>query len=143
MQRVIKKFPVFPLLGGGGFLLQPLYVEDAVSVLTRALESPFENRIYHLAGPSQISLKDMAEIMADSCGRRIKFYSVPLRPLQVFARLWSAVFPNTRLPVKQILELDQHSAFNIEEARRDFGFSPRNFRDGIQTMKGTEALCVG
>ena len=143
MEKLIKCLPLLPLVGGGKFLIQPVYMEDVVTVLMCALESPVVNQSYYLAGPSQISLKEMLEILAASLERRVKFFPLPLKPVQSFARLWAAVFPGTRLPVKQILELDQHSAFDIQETRKDFGFSPRTFREGVSAMRNSEALCVG
>ena len=143
IDRLVKRFPVLPLLGGGKFLIQPVYVDDIVTVLVRALESSFENRTYSLAGPSQIPLKEMIEIIAASSGRNVRFIPVPLKPVQWLVRLWVSIFPGTRFPVKQILELDRHSAFEIEEARRDLGFSPRPFREGVSGMRNSETLCVG
>jgi len=59
MEKMLKVLPVLPLLGGGRFMIQPVYVEDVVPVVVRALEGDRKNRIYHLAGPEQISLKEM------------------------------------------------------------------------------------
>ena len=143
LEKLIKRFPVLPLLGGGRFLIQPVYVDDVVSCLVAALQSPAANQSYYLAGPSQISLKEMLETLAASLGKKVPLIPLPLKPVQTLARAWSGLFPRTRLPVKQILELDQHSAFEIESARKDFGFSPRTFQEGISAMRTQEALCVG
>lgn len=143
MDWLIRRFPYVPLLDGGNFLIQPLYVEDAVEVLMRALESSITDRVYHLAGPVQISLKEMIEVIAESLRKRIRFFSVPLKWAKSLVRVWAFLFPKTRLPVKQILELDRHRAFDIEDARRDFGFDPRPFKEGILAMRGSEALCAG
>ncbi len=142
MERLIRRSPVLPLLGGGGFLIQPVYVIDLAEVLMRALDSPITNKTYYLSGPSQISLKDMLNIIAESLGKKVVLIPIPLKPVQACVRLYSTVFPRTRLPVKQILELDQHSAFDIQDAKNDFGFSPRNFRDGVRAMRKGEPLCV-
>ncbi len=143
MEKLVKHFPVLPLLGGGRFLIQPVYVDDVVSCLMAALQSAVVNQSYYLAGPSQISLKEMLETIAASWGKRVQLIPVPLKPVQILARAWSEIFPRTRLPVKQILELDQHSAFEIDAARKDFGFAPRTFKEGIAAMRSREALCVG
>ncbi len=143
LEKVIQRSPWIPLLGGGIFLIQPLYVEDAVNALIQALESPLKNRVYNLAGPRQISLKEMIESVAETLGKRPRLISVPLKPVQVLAKSWSFFFPNTRLPVKQILELDQHRAFDIEDAKTDLGFRPRPFREGIRAMKARGPVCAG
>ena len=143
MEKMLKVLPVLPLLGGGRFMIQPVYVEDVVPVVVRALEGDRKNRIYHLAGPEQISLKEMIDLLAARLGKKPLLIPVPLKPVQVLTRFWSFLFPGTRLPVKQILELDQHGAFEIEEARSEMGFSPRTFQEGMCAMAAPEALCAG
>lgn len=143
IEKMLKLFPVLPLLGGGKFMIQPVYVADVVCVVIRALEGDFVHRTYNLAGPSQISLKEMIEVISESLGRKPHFLPVPLKPVQTMVRLWSLLFPGTRLPVKQILELDRHLAFDIEPAREDLGFTPRTFHEGIRAMTTSEFLCAG
>ncbi len=142
MERLVQRLPLLPLLGGGQFLIQPVYVKDLVEALVKALDSPVTNKTYYLSGPSQISLKDMLHIIAESLGKKVVLIPVPLKPVQACVRLYSTVFPRTRLPVKQILELDQHSAFDIQDAKNDFGFTPRNFKDGVRAMRRGESICA-
>lgn len=143
MEKILKGLPVLPLLGGGRFMIQPVYIEDVVPVVVRALTGDRINRTYHLAGPEQISLKEMIDLLAVRLGKSPLLIPVPLKPVQVLVRFWSLLFPGTRLPVKQILELDQHGAFEIEEARSEMGFSPRTFQEGVRAMSAPEALCAG
>lgn len=143
MEKMLKSLPVLPLLGGGRFMIQPVYVEDIVPAVVRALEGDRMNRTYNLAGPEQISLKEMVEILAARLGKKPLLVPVPLKPVQAFARFWSLLFPGTHLPVKQILELDQHRAFEIEEARNEMGFNPRVFQEGVRAMAAWEPVCAG
>lgn len=142
IERTLKTLPFVPLLGGGKFLLQPVYVEDVVRVILKAAEGDMINRTYNLAGARQIPLRDMVQVLGERLGKRPRMIPIPLKPVQSLVRIWSSLFPRTRLPVKQIMELDQHRAFEIEEARRDFGFNPRSFREGIRAMS-SDPLCVG
>lgn len=142
LERLIKRFPVLPLLGGGNFLIQPVYVQDLVDVLIKAMDSRVSGKTYYLSGPEQISLKDMLNILAESLGKKIVLVPIPLAPVQACARFYCTLFPKTKLPVKQILELNKHSAFDIQEARNDFDFNPRSFREGVKAMRAGEPLCV-
>lgn len=134
MLNVIKKWPFVPLLGGGSFRLQPVFVEDVVELILKALRKPFDNQTYTVAGPAQISLREMLTEFSSALNRHPIFIPIPLRPLQIIARAYVSVFPNTRLPIKQILELDKHSAFDISETVRDFDFHPVSFTEGVKRM---------
>lgn len=143
MESVLRRYPLVPLLGGGNFLIQPVYVDDAVELLIKGLQSPAMNRTYNLAGPAQIALKEMLQILGESLGKKPCFLPLPLKPVQAAVRIYSSLFPNTKLPVKQILDLNKHERFDISETQKDFGFLPRNFRDGVRAMREAEQLCAG
>jgi NADH dehydrogenase len=138
MARVIKRYPVVPVLGGGHFKIQPVYIADAVSVLVQALDKRVPLTVYNIAGPAQITLRDMLLLISEHMRRRRIFVPVPLKPIQAGLRIYQKIFPSTRLPAKQVLELDKHEAFDISLTRRDFDFSPRTFEDGIRLTVAKE-----
>ena len=131
MARVIRRCPIVPVLGGGGFRIQPVHVDDVVSALEQAVTKPAASGVYTLAGPEQITLAEMLHLIAARLGVRRLFVPVPLAPVQAAVRVIAALAPWTRLPVKQILDLDHHSAFDISAAQRDFDFHPISFRKGL------------
>ena len=132
MIRTLKRFPIIPLLGGGGFKLQPVYVKDAVSVIVQSVSLPLVNETYTIAGPEQVSLKTILQILSGAIGVRRVMVPIPLGPVKAFFRMYLKFFKNTRLPAKQILELDKHVAFDISKTREDFNFNPVVFREGIR-----------
>lgn len=142
MVKTLRRMPVIPLLGGGNFRLQPVYVDDVTSLLLESCEKPDLTGEYTVAGPEQISLKEMLEILAAHLKVRRLFIPIPLKPVQAFLRQYVRVFKKTRLPVKQILELDKHEAFDISKTVRDFQFAPVTFSAGSGKMF-RELSCAG
>lgn len=68
--RILKTLPVFPMMGDGTFMLQPLAVEDMVDVLTQATESPeVGGRSLDLAGPEPLSFVRIVRILGETIGR--------------------------------------------------------------------------
>jgi NADH dehydrogenase len=130
--RTLQRWPLIPLLGGGGFKLQPVYVGDVADLILKALEVPFDGRIYNVAGPRQVALKEMLELLGRSLGLKRVFVPIPLGPVQALVRIYLRLFKNTRLPAKQILELNKHEAFDISAAVNDLGFRPIDFREGAK-----------
>ncbi len=134
MIRTLKKFPLVPLLGGGNFKLQPIYVGDVVSVILEGLQKPAPNREYNIAGPGQISLKEILEILAFYLNVQRCFVPVPLKPVQFVVRLLLPLLKYTSIPAKQILELDKHEAFDISKTQADFNFNPMPFPEGAKKI---------
>lgn len=140
MIHTLKVSPVVPLLGGGTFKLQPVYVEDVVRLIIQGIHFSRMNCAYTVAGNSQISLRAMLDTLAMHLKVKRLFLPVPLKPLQAVLRIYLKIFPATRLPAKQILELDKHEAFDISETRRDFNFNPASFEEGAARM--FEPVCA-
>lgn len=141
MMKTLKRFPVIPLLGGGAFKIQPVYVKDVCSLIIEALERPELTGTYTVAGPEQISLKDILKILADSMKVKRIFIPIPLKPVQAALRVYLKAFKNTRLPAKQILELDKHEAFDISDTQKVFSFRPISFAAGVPKMF-SESSCA-
>lgn len=142
MIRTLKRFPLIPLLGGGDFKLQPVYVGNVVSLIIQAIYKPAANKEYNVAGPAQVSLKQILKKLSEGLKVNRIFVPIPLKPVQFLLRIYLFLFPKTKLPAKQILELDKHEAFDISETSRDFDFNPITFDDGVQKMF-EELVCAG
>lgn len=146
MTRTLKRYPVVPLLGGGSFRLQPVYVGDVVPLIIQALDFSSWNKIYNVAGPAQVSLREMLEVLAGQLKVKRLFLPIPLKPVQALLRFYSLFVKNSKLPVKQILELDKHEAFDISETQKDFHFNPVTFDVGAQKMFASQyairMICV-
>jgi len=134
MTRTLRNFPLVPLLGGGTFRLQPVFVGDVVSLIHQAVERAPTNAEHSVAGPEQISLKQMLVTLAGRMRVKRGFIPIPLRPVQAVMRVYLRLVPRTRLPAKQILELDKHEAFDISATRRDFQFDPVAFAEGSKRL---------
>ena len=134
MIRIIKHFPIIPLLGGGDFKIQPVYIDDVVDLVIQGLFFSRINQIYTVAGPEKIALRAMFRIVVQRLGLTRWFLPIPLKPVQWFLRAFYFLFSRTRIPVKQILELDTHKCFDISETCRDFKFDPIPFEEGAELM---------
>ena len=64
---------------------------------------------------------------------------LPARPLAYILGVLSDW--GFRLPVdsEQIMRLQEDKQYDIADARRDLGFSPSNFEDGIRRIAGWES----
>ena len=130
--RWIRRCPVVPIPGGGATPQQPVHVEDLCAAIVAALERPAAARgEYDVGGPEAIELREMIHLAGHALGRRVWLMPVPLGPgraAAVLARRLGLPFP---VSPEQVLRLQESKAVNIAPARRDLGFAPRPFAQGI------------
>jgi uncharacterized protein YbjT (DUF2867 family) len=129
----LKRWPIMPLPGGGRSLQQPVHVDDvALAVVTSLTESAAVGQSYNVAGPEAMSLRDLVEQASGAVGRRPRVVPIPLRPVVSAVRAYEALASRPRLRAEQFERLAEDKAVDIEPARRDLGYRPRPFAEGIR-----------
>ena len=130
--RLLRISPIMPIFGDGQSLQQPIFVDDVVGAVLRALQTDVTiGKSYNIAGKAPLTYNQVIDTVASALGKRVWKFHLPYMPivraLQFTERL------RIRLPIKaeQVLRLNENKAFSYEEAQRDFGFSPRSFEEGI------------
>jgi len=137
--RLLRWCPVVPIPGAGTRLQQPVHVDDLAQAIVSALEAPTAiAKAYDVAGPEPLTFRQVIEQAATAVGRRAVLLPVPLRPAIVALRLYERAVSRPRLKAEQLERLGEDKAFDIEAARKDLGYEPRSFADGVQA----EALMV-
>lgn len=130
--RWIRRMPVVPIPGAGRTLQQPVHVEDLADAIVASLERPsISGREYDLGGPRALPLRDIVRLAGQAMGRRAVLVPLPITPAhRVVLGLRRLKVP---IPVRpeQVLRLTESKAVDIEPARRDLGFDPRPFEEGI------------
>ena len=131
--RWLRRWPVVPAPLGGRTPQQPVHVDDLADAIVASLERPAAaRREYDVGGPVPIPLADVIHECAAALGRRAWILPLPLSPAHaaaVAARRLRLPFP---VSPEQVLRLAESKAVDIGPARRDLGFEPRPFRDGIR-----------
>lgn len=130
--RFMRHSPVVPVLGDGNSLMQPIYVDDVAQAIVSCLSrEQTVCKTYNIAGKQPISYSEVIDTIARQMNKRIRKTYIPSRPvvslLGVFERL-RVPFP---IKAEQVLRLNEDKSFDYTEAKRDFGFDPSSFEEGI------------
>lgn len=126
--RVVKKFGVFPILGKGIGLRQPVHIADLAEACILAANSPASfNRTYNLSGGETLTYRQMVERIFKAMGKRAKIVSLPvsLFGLAIGVVRLSPKFKHLKLEMARRMDRDLY--FDHDSAAKDFGYSPRPF----------------
>lgn len=142
---LMRRWPAwapFPVPGNGRMLWQPVFTHDVVSALVAALRRPevTAKKEYNVAGPTGVALADILRAVWRGIGRPSgpMLVPVPLFAARAAARVLGFVSRKPRLKVDQIQRLAEDKVFDISEARRDLGFDPVSFAEGLRRkLEGT------
>jgi nucleoside-diphosphate-sugar epimerase len=130
--RFLDRSPVFPVFGSGENLWQPVYHEDCARGVYEALVRPAAvGESYDLPGAEPLTYLELVKTAAAALGRKPRIVRLPLEPVR--RTLVAAERLRLPLPIKseQVLRLGEDKAYSYDKAKRDLGYAPRPFREGI------------
>ena len=130
--RFLDRSPVFPVFGSGQNLWQPVYHKDCARGVYEALVRPAAaGQSYDLPGEEALTYLQLVKTAAGALGRQPRIVRLPLEPV----RLSLVAAERLRLPLpvgsEQVLRLREDKAYPYDRAKKDLGYAPRPFREGI------------
>ncbi|MBN8438689.1 MAG: NAD(P)H-binding protein [Candidatus Accumulibacter sp.] len=131
--RLLRITPIMPIFGDGESLQQPIFVDDVAQAVLLALQNNVTIRkSYNIAGKDPLTYNQVIDTVASELGKRVLKMHLPYKP--IVSALQFTEWMRLRLPIKaeQVLRLNEDKSFSYEEAKRDFGFTPRGFEEGIR-----------
>ncbi|MBN1517774.1 NAD(P)H-binding protein [Candidatus Sumerlaeota bacterium] len=130
----LRRWPVFPLPGGGKTHIQPVFVEDLCQALLAALErDATRGKEYNICGPEPLALREAIEILIRQDRLKTRLLPAPTAPALFLAQIIDALRragPAGLAP--KIRRLQEDKTYDISDAQRDLGFNPRSFEDGVR-----------
>ena len=130
--RFLDRSPVFPVFGTGQNLWQPVYHKDCARGVYEALVRPAAaGQSYDLPGGEALTYLQLVKTAAGALGRKPRIVRLPLEPV----RLSLVAAERLRLPLpvgsEQVLRLREDKAYPYDRAKKDLGYAPRPFREGV------------
>jgi uncharacterized protein YbjT (DUF2867 family) len=130
--RFLDRSPVFPMFGSGENLWQPVYHEDCARGVYEALVRPSAvGQSYDLPGAEPLTYFEMVETAAGALGRKPRIVRLPLEPVRRLLAAAEALQLPFPIKSEQVLRLREDKAYPYDKARRELGYAPRPFGEGI------------
>jgi len=129
INRFIRRFRFFPLIGTGQALRQPVHAEDLAKACLRLLENEHAvNKAYNLSGKEIISYRNMVEKLFAMQGIRPCFFRMPMMILQLVIVILRVFLRYRYLTPDMAERMTMDMVFDHTDAADDFGYNPRPFQ---------------
>jgi uncharacterized protein YbjT (DUF2867 family) len=128
---LIRKVGIFPVMGDGMGLRQPVHAEDlAVGAISAAASPQAAGTIYALPGGEIITYREMVGRIFDGLGKPRFIVPVPAIIWRAAFALAKPFFPNTNAAMGRRMSMDM--VFDPAPAATDFNYLPRPFHPVFQ-----------
>lgn len=124
-----------PVPGDGSARLAPVYLDDVVDGMCRAVKTPGQGGVYVLAGPEEMTYLQLIRRLAAYFHTRPRTIAVPAGLLALAARVL-ALLPLEKPPLyaDQVARLFSAKSLDAEGALQAFGFTARPLEQGLNAM---------
>jgi NADH dehydrogenase len=143
LARFVRLTPlVFPLIGGGTALFQPVSVHDVVEAVTRSLEDAgASGRTFALGGPEVLTLEEIERRVLRAMDARRVLINAPVALLKPAVWAMERLLPGTPVNLTLLELLQEPNVVEDNALVRYFGAAPRAFAgEEIAYLRDATAL---
>lgn len=132
--KMVDKLRIFPVISGAKYALQPVWCGDLGKAFYDVLMNPDKtnNKNYDLSGGKPILLIDIFKEIGKQLGVKNTFVSCPYVIAYVGAVCVYALTLGKKDFREKVQRMVEPRAYSHEEAAKDFGYAPLEFKDGIK-----------
>jgi uncharacterized protein YbjT (DUF2867 family) len=133
LSEMIRLSPFLPIIGSGRSKVQPIFIDDVVTCILKAVTSDCcLNEIYEVGGPDQLSYEEVTVAIADAMGVKRPTLHLPLFFMKSMATVFEAVLPKAPVTTDQLIMLQEDTVCNMRDIRDAFGIEPIGFSEGLK-----------
>jgi uncharacterized protein YbjT (DUF2867 family) len=135
---LLKVSPYFVMLpDDGSVLLQPIWVEDLVRVMTWSLEMPqTQNEIIEVGGPEYLSFKDICLLISEKIKIKRGYQEVPPVFLNMLTEVLEIITPNFPSSVFWLDYLATNRTTTLDVLPRMFSLIPARLNQRLGHLEG-------
>ncbi len=126
--KMIRFAPVFPVVGRGDSLLQPVHAGDVAAAVVGALADDRSiGKCYDVVGPERLTLRAVVETVARGLGLRLRVVGTPIWFQRAAVGLMNALSRHPLSTPAQLQMLIDGLSGDPAPARAELGVEPRPF----------------
>lgn len=137
LSDMIRLSPILPIIGSGRSKVQPIFINDVVACIVKAVTSDaYLNELYELGGPEQLTYEEVSRAIAAALGVSRPALHLPLVFIRSMARVMETVLPKPLVTTDQLIMLQEDTVCSMKDIRDAFGIEPILFQKGLSTFIG-------
>ncbi|MDR3541195.1 MAG: NAD(P)H-binding protein [Desulfosporosinus sp.] len=130
--NVAKRTPIFPIIGTGANLFQPIYAKDLAQAIYNAVVRDISvNKAYDVSGKYPISYQEMLAEIYKNLDKSPIFLHVPFLLAQVAAKIGDAI-PRLLVNSERVNRLKEDKDYDHSLAKAELDFNPLSFQEGVR-----------
>ncbi len=134
---MLRLSPVLPVIGSGTSKVQPIYIDDVVSCIEKAVAGDAHlNEIYEIGGPEQLTYEEVTKAIAQALGIRRPKMNVPMLFMKPMAKVLETILPTPPVTTDQLIMLQEDNVCTLKDIRDAFGIEPVAFAEGLRRFMG-------
>jgi uncharacterized protein YbjT (DUF2867 family) len=136
--EMIKLSPVLPIIGSGTSKIQPIFIDDVVACIVKAVTGDaFLNKTHEIGGPGQLTYEALFRAVSDALNIHRSSLHIPLAFMKPLAGLFETVLPKPPMTTDQLIMLQEDNVCGMQDIRDAFGIDPINFQEGLNRFLRT------
>ncbi|XER08406.1 hypothetical protein SRRS_40210 [Sporomusa rhizae] len=130
--KIASRLRVFPIIGEGKSLLQPIFAGDLAEAIYQASQRDVSiHKTYNVAGSEPLSYEVIIKAIYYAMNKEVRFIHIPYKLALVAGKIGD-ILPNGLISTERLLRLSEDKCFNYSNATEDLGFIPKSFYEGIR-----------
>lgn len=139
--KYLKKLGILPILGDGTYLQQPVYVKDLATAIICSYENAISiGKAYNISGAQALTYNKVIDTTAKALGKRVIKIHLPMKISYNLLKAYERISKKPKLKAEQVLRLNENKDFSHEEAKKDLGYNPLSFEEGIKLEINYQSL---
>ncbi|MBI2862750.1 MAG: complex I NDUFA9 subunit family protein [Chloroflexi bacterium] len=138
---LVRSGPIVPIAGSGLARFQPIWVDDTITCILKALDEELTiGQTYTIGGPEHFIYEQLVdEVMRILGVTRFKI-RIPIMLMMPMAALMEALLPDPPVTPRQLDLLAVDNTTDLDSVERSFGFRPKPLGgDGLDYLKENSA----
>lgn len=124
----VKKFKFFPVIGEGKGLRMPVHAFDLANATFKTINNPITyGKTYSLTGRETLTYKEMVERIFLSLDQKTIIINIPENLFKILLNILKIIPKYRYLSTGMIDRMNQNLCFDINDAQKDFEYSPLLF----------------
>lgn len=131
--KFMNRFHVFPIIGKGEGLKQPVHVFDVADAVLKTMYSEkLVKNEYNIPGAKSIEYKEIILSIKKNLKKPVIVLNILLSLAKIGFKIYKSFNPKTIVNISMVNRVNKSFIFDFDSAKRDFDYKPMTFEESVK-----------